>query len=174
MSGYTVTITPAGNQSGPQTTIQVDTTSGAARVTELTVRASGSGLSPQELPVIDLAGLVAALAPGSAPAITAVPATAAEAAASTPARPARSRRARKAAAEPAKKAARGRRRAAAGNAEAKTGRAYRRMPDQDEVVAAWNQSNSASALAAHFDVPRHTAQGWLRRLRTMGVISTAS
>src|SRR5688500_5410663 len=76
MSGYTVTITPSGDQSGPQTTVQVDTTSGAARVTELTVKAGGNGISPQELPVIDLALLVAALAPGSTPAITAAPAPA--------------------------------------------------------------------------------------------------
>jgi transposase len=48
------------------------------------------------------------------------------------------------------------------------------MPAQDDVVAAWNQSHSASALAAHFDVPRHTAQGWLRRLRSMGVIEAAA
>jgi hypothetical protein len=175
MSGYTVTITPSGDQSGPQTTVQVDTTSGAARVTELTVKAGGNGLSPQELPVIDLALLVAALAPSSTPAITAAPAAAPAPAASTArTRQPRGRRARKAAEAPAK-ATRGRRRAAAAVAEApKAGRAYRRMPAQDEVVAAWNESNSASALAAHFDVPRHTAQGWLRRLRSMGVIEPAS
>jgi hypothetical protein len=175
MSGYTVTITPSGGQSGPQTTIQVDTTSGAARVTELTVKAGGNGLSAQELPVIDLALLVAALAPGSAPAITATPAAAPAPAASTGrTRQARGRKARKAAEAPAK-ATRGRRRAAAAAAEApKAGRAYRRMPPQDDMVAAWNESHSASALAAHFDVPRHTAQGWLRRLRSLGVIEPAS
>jgi hypothetical protein len=175
MSGYTVTITPSGDQSGPQTTVQVDTTSGAARVTELTVKAGGNGLSPQELPVIDLALLVAALAPSSTPAITAAPAaTPAPAASTARTRQPRGRRARKAAEAPAK-ATRGRRRAAVAVAEApKAGRAYRRMPAQDEVVAAWNESNSASALAAHFDVPRHTAQGWLRRLRSMGVIEPAS
>jgi hypothetical protein len=174
MSGYTVTITPSGEQSGPQTTVQVDTTSGAARVTELTVKAGANGLSAQELPVIDLALLVAALAPGSTPAITATPAAAPAPAAPARTRQSRGRRARKAA-EPPAKATRGRRRAAAKVAEApKAGRAYRRMPAQDDVVAAWNESHSASALAAHFDVPRHTAQGWLRRLRSMGVIETAS
>jgi hypothetical protein len=173
MSGYTVTITPSGGQSGPQTTIQVDTTSGAARVTELTVRAGGSGLSPQELPVIDLAGLVAALAPGSAPALAAAPA--APAIADAPATPARGRRARKAAAEAPKKSTRGRRRgAAADEAPAKAGRAYRRMPAQDEVVAAWNETRSATQVANHFGVPRHTATGWLRRLRQMGVIESSS
>jgi hypothetical protein len=173
MSGYTVTISPSGGQSGPQTTIQVDTTSGAARVTELTVRAGGSGLSPHELPVIDLAGLVAALAPGSAPALAAAPA--APAIADAPAQPARGRRARKAAAETPAKSTRGRRRgAAAEEAPAKAGRAYRRMPAQDEVVAAWNETRSATQVANHFGVPRHTATGWLRRLRQMGVIEPSS
>jgi hypothetical protein len=174
MSGYTVTIAPAGGQSGPQTTIQVDTTSGAARVTELTVKAGGNGLSPQELPVIDLALLVAALAPGSTPAITAAPAAAPAPAASTGrTRQARGRKARKAAEAPAK-ARGGRRRAAAPTEAPKAGRAYRRMPPQEDMVAAWNETRSASALAAHFDVPRHTAQGWLRRLRSLGVIEPAS
>jgi hypothetical protein len=171
MSGYTVTITPSGGQSGPQTTIQVDTTSGAARVTELTVRAGGSGLSPQELPVFDLAALVAALAPGSAaPALTAAPSAPVAAQAEAPAR---GRRGRKATAEAPKKATRGRRRAAAAEeAPAKAGRAYRRMPAQDEVLAAWNETRSATQVANHFDVPRHTATGWLRRLRQMGVIES--
>ena len=174
MSGYTVTITPSGGQSGPQTTIQVDTTSGAARVTELTVRAGGSGLAPQELPVIDLAALVAALAPGSAaPALTAAPsAPVATQAASAPAT--RGRRGRKAAAEAPKKATRGRRRsAAAAEAPAKAGRAYRRMPAQEEVLAAWNETRSATQVANHFGVPRHTATGWLRRLRQMGIIESS-
>ena len=45
MSGYTITITPSDNRSGPQTTVHVDTTSGAARVTELTVRPGDNGIS---------------------------------------------------------------------------------------------------------------------------------
>jgi transposase len=28
----------------------------------------------------------------------------------------------------------------------------------------------AAAIAAHYQVPRHTANGWLRRLRDQGVI----
>src|SRR5688572_28151371 len=94
MGGYTVTITPAGDQAGPQTTIQVDTTAGSARVVELTMRAAdGNGLAPQELPVIDLAGLIAALAPNSTPALT-VAEAAAEAPATVVERPTRTRRAR--------------------------------------------------------------------------------
>jgi hypothetical protein len=206
MSGYTVTITPAGDQSGPQTTIQVDTSSGAARVVELTVRAAGvDGLAPQQLPVIDLAGLIAALVPPTAHAITAETHTpAATAPAPAPeAEPTSQRRTRaprgsrteasraEAPAAPRKRATkaratesagprkststRGRRRQAAeAAAEPGSGRAYRRMPDQDEVVAAWQQSGSVSALAQHFGVPRHTATGWLRRLRGLGVLESKS
>ena len=42
-------------------------------------------------------------------------------------------------------------------------RAYRRMPDDFATVAA--RLNRASAIAEHYTVPNHTAQGWLRRLR---------
>jgi hypothetical protein len=204
MSGYTVTITPAGDQSGPQTTIEVDTSSGAARVVELTVRAAGgNGLAPQQLPVIDLAGLIAALVPPTAHAITAETHTPAATAPAPEAAPTSQRRKRaprgsrteasraEAPAAPRKRATkarttesagprkststRGRRRQAAeAAAEPRTGRAYRRMPDQDEVVAAWQQSGSVSAVAQHFGVPRHTATGWLRRLRGLGVLESKS
>ncbi len=178
MNGYAVTITPTGDQDGPQTTIHVDTTTGAARVTELTVKAAdGTGLAPTQMPTIDLAGLVAALAPGTTPAITSS-VTVADVPVPTSPRPAtRSRRGRGTAkadkAGPKKSITRGRRRAAATAAEKPTaGRAYRRMPDQDDVVAAWQETQSASALAEHFGVPRHTATGWLRRLRGLGAIES--
>lgn len=45
-------------------------------------------------------------------------------------------------------------------------RAYRRMPD--DVVEVYRQSGGATAMANHYGVPRHTAQGWLRRLRQQG------
>jgi hypothetical protein len=189
MSGYTVTITPADDKSGPETTIHVDTTTGSARVIELSVRAAdGDGLSPQQLPVIDLVGLIAALAPGkAAPAITAVEAPtgrtrrgepATVEATATSARSSRSTKGRAAKASPKKSTAtRPRRRQAAEAATAapeRTGRAYRRMPDEKEVLAAWRQSHSATAMAEHFGVPRHTATGWLRRLRRMGLVESAS
>jgi hypothetical protein len=163
VSGYTVTITPSRGQSGPQATIHVDTTGGTVRVTEFTVRPNGNGLSPGELPSIDYAGLVAALNP--------TPGGAAPSASSTPAK-SRRRRDRQPATTKATAArvTRGRRRTADTKAAPNAARAYRRMPDQDEVVSAWVDSGSTSAVAAHFGVPRHTASGWLRRLRTMGVI----
>jgi hypothetical protein len=54
-------------------------------------------------------------------------------------------------------------RAAQGN-----GRAYRRTPE--DIVTVFNQAPSATALARHYGVPRHTVQGWLRRLRAEGVL----
>ena len=162
MSGYTVTITPSGGQSGPQATIHVDTTGGTPRVTEFTVRPNGNGLSPAELPPIDFAGLVAALNPALA--------AGAPAPAAAPARRRRGGRQPAVAKAAATKAARGRRRAADTAAAPTAARAYRRMPEQDDVVAAWQASGSTTAVAAHFGVPRHTASGWLRRLRTLGAI----
>jgi hypothetical protein len=47
-------------------------------------------------------------------------------------------------------------------------RPYRRMPDADEVMAAYRQKGSVSALAEHFQVPVHTVQGWARQLRRHG------
>jgi hypothetical protein len=62
------------------------------------------------------------------------------------------------------------RRARAANAPADTseGRAYRRMPPPEEVLAAYEQAGSLSGLAEHYQVPRHTIQGWASRLRRQG------
>jgi hypothetical protein len=59
---------------------------------------------------------------------------------------------------------RGRSAVTSGSAE----RAYRRMPDADAVLAAYKEVGSVSGLADYFDVPRHTVQGWARRLRREG------
>jgi hypothetical protein len=42
-------------------------------------------------------------------------------------------------------------------------RAYRRMPD--DLAATYAESGSVTAVARHYGVPRHTAQGWIGRLR---------
>jgi hypothetical protein len=59
---------------------------------------------------------------------------------------------------------------AATSATAAGERAYRRMPDADEVLGAYRQVGTVSGLAEHFGVPRHTVQGWARRLRREGHI----
>jgi pimeloyl-ACP methyl ester carboxylesterase len=53
-------------------------------------------------------------------------------------------------------------------AAAPSERNYRRMPPVDDVMAAYRDAGSVSALADHFGVPRHTVQGWARRLRREG------
>jgi hypothetical protein len=52
------------------------------------------------------------------------------------------------------------------------GRAYRRTPA--DIVEVFTQAPSATALARHYGVPRHTVQGWLRRLRSEGVLPPSS
>jgi hypothetical protein len=47
-------------------------------------------------------------------------------------------------------------------------RPYRRMPPAEDVMAAYREVGSVSGLAEHFGVPRHTIQGWARRLRREG------
>jgi len=65
--------------------------------------------------------------------------------------------------------ARGSRRGSAPKAPAAGGeRAYRRMPDPEVVLAAYRKVGTVSGLAGHFGVPRHTIQGWARRLRREG------
>lgn len=54
---------------------------------------------------------------------------------------------------------------AAADASTETGgRAYRRMPE--DFSAVYQQAGTASAIADHYSVPRHTAQGWIRRLKS--------
>jgi hypothetical protein len=74
--------------------------------------------------------------------------------------------ARPAKAAPAKPA-RGRAKAAEPTADRER-RAYRRMPDPAEVMAAYRQAGTIGGVAEHFGVPRHTATSWARRLRQQG------
>ncbi|NJC70767.1 hypothetical protein HC031_13730 [Planosporangium thailandense] len=188
----------------------MDTTSGNARVTELTVRApEGGAIFPQQLPAINLDQLIAALAPPTTTAIEATPTPsehsdapaqteasapvsadlpASEADGSAPqassapqpivpspraGRPSQAKKPARTA--PAKKALSRSRQSkaerAAVPAQSATGRrAYRRMPEPAEVLAAYREVGGTTALARHYGVPRHTATGWLRRLRNQGML----
>jgi hypothetical protein len=188
VAGYTITITND-DTTGAETTIRVDTSTGGAVVTELTVRAAdGGGLTPHQLPALDLEQLLGALAPATQPAITHRPAARTAAAAPTPepeevAAEAPTTRRRGAGTStrskttarktPAKKTTRSRLTKAEKSSAREAvndRRAYRRMPEAEEVAAAYREAGSASGVAAHFDVPRHTASGWVRRLRSQGAI----
>jgi hypothetical protein len=50
---------------------------------------------------------------------------------------------------------------AAAEAGSSAGRAYRRMPD--DFAAVYRQADTTAAIADHYGVPRHTAQGWIGR-----------
>ncbi len=45
-------------------------------------------------------------------------------------------------------------------------RAYRRAPA--DLAEVYQRLGGVTALAGHYDVPRHTAQSWVRRLRAQG------
>ncbi|MFD0747671.1 helix-turn-helix domain-containing protein [Phytohabitans flavus] len=47
-------------------------------------------------------------------------------------------------------------------------RAYRRMPEPEQVMDVYRETGSITAVAEHFGVPRHTVAGWARRLRSQG------
>lgn len=47
------------------------------------------------------------------------------------------------------------------------GKAYRKMPDPNKLREDLSRIGSVTGLAKHYDVPRHTAQGWVGRLKKM-------
>jgi hypothetical protein len=172
MSSYTITITPD-DTTRASTTLRIDVSENAARITELSVRAgAAAGLSPQQLPAVDLDLLLRAVNPATP---TAIPGTITDSgAAAQPARRVRGTRAtgrgRRAAAKQAEpKAATKRGAAKAGRAaKAATGgeRAYRRAPG--DLVEVFGELGGVTAVARHYGVPRYTAQSWIRRLRNEG------
>ena len=190
MSKYIITITPDPPEAGTETTVRVDLSSGRPLVQELLVRSGNvRGLDSGDVPDIDFGMLVRAVAGGASvrPAETG-PAAPVEAAAPTAVPPRRQRsKGRPGAAEGdaaaettivksrnrperiTRKAPPPRRPAAVSTAEGDASdRAYRRMPDADEVIAAYEKVGTITGLAEHFGVPRHTAQGWAGRLRRGG------
>ncbi|MFC8387032.1 hypothetical protein [Nocardia sp. NPDC057272] len=52
-------------------------------------------------------------------------------------------------------------------AQTDKGRAYRKMPDIGELRATYERLGTVTAVAKHYGVPRHTAQGWMGRLRKL-------
>lgn len=164
MASYTITITPEDGD-GTTTTLRLDVTRGAATLTDVHLHA-GAGLSAGQLPQIDYAMLLRAVGQETGA-------------------PAKTRAARKAAGRGRQSATRTRRTAKAPAAPAKTARAkvaakktvrtagtearaYRRMPD--DMATVYQRMGGATAVAEHYGVPRHTVQGWLRRLRSQGAL----
>jgi hypothetical protein len=176
MSSYTITITPD-DTTRASTTVRVDVTDNAARITELLVKAAGAnGLAAQQLPAVDLDLLLRAIQPAGAPAAVrgsrrSVTTAESTSEASAPRRRTANRRQRGAKAAAGKageapaKAAKATRAAAKKSASAGE-RAYRRAPD--DLVQVFSDLGGVTAVAQHYGVPRHTAQSWVRRLRNEG------
>ena len=176
MSSYTITITPD-DTTRASTTLRIDVSDNAARITELSVRAgAAAGLSPQQLPAVDLDLLLRAVNPATP---TAIPGSVTDS--GTAVQPARrvrgsrtagrtAGRGRRGAAKQAEpKAATKRGAAKAGRAAKATGggeRAYRRAPA--DLVDVFGELGGVTAVARHYGVPRYTAQSWIRRLRNEG------
>ncbi len=177
MNSYTITITPD-DTTRASTTLRVDLSGNAARITELLVRAgTATGLAAHQLPAVDLDLLLRAISPGGSP--TAVRSTAgavahAEAAPATvsestsPARGTTTRRSRGGAKQTGARASADKPAKASRASAKKAGaeRAYRRAPV--DLIQVFEQVGGVTAVARHYGVPRHTAQSWVRRLRNEG------
>jgi hypothetical protein len=164
MTSYTITITPD-DAKRSTTTLRLDMIRGVATLTDMHLHA-GTGLSAGKLPAIDYALLLRAV--GQETTTPARAAAAGKAAGRGPQPTKRDRRAAPAAAQPAKATRAGiavKKAARTGGGE---GRAYRRMPE--DLAAVYKRIGGAAAVAAHYGVPRHSVQGWLRRLRAEGII----
>jgi hypothetical protein len=167
MSQYVITIVPVedgGDEiTGPvaQTVVRIETGDGHPVVRELTVRAPESAGLTGELPYVDFDVLLKAFVPppGRGRGLSAVRAAASVTPAKEATRAEPSRTASKSTPRPAERSgdqARISRLAA---------RAYRRAPEFAELEAVYERVGSISGVAAHFDVPVHTAQGWISRMR---------
>jgi hypothetical protein len=165
MSQYIVTIVPVEDDgdaiSGPvaQTVVRIETGTGRPAVKELTVRAPESAGLTGALPYVDFDMLLRAFIEptdgrGRGGIIAPRPAAPEPVTASPKSRVAR--RAARSHGRPAKAA-----RASALTA----GRAYRKAPELGELEAVYEQVGTISGVAAHFEVPVHTAQGWISRMR---------
>jgi len=187
MTSYTVTIAPD-DPDLAVATIRLDITDASATIRELRlVPGSNGGLTPGGLPVLDLNQLVAAVvaavvptsaAAGAEPTVAATPARKANSAnrpaprKAAPKRAAHSAKGEVEAAKPRKKATaktpevkatKAAKKAAAATSE-RGGRDYRRVPeDFDQVLR--QAGESASVIADHYGVPRHTAYSWIRSAR---------
>lgn len=177
MSSYTITITPD-DASRAITTLRVDVSENAARITELLVRAgTATGLAAHQLPAIDLDLLLRAIGPGASPAALRPGATVPDTQAAPEAEPESTGRGRRSAGPARRRAASKQTKASAGSstraeksAKKSTSsggeRAYRRAPE--DLVQVFQEVGGVTAVARHYQVPRHTAQSWVRRLRNEG------
>jgi hypothetical protein len=167
MNQYIITIVPVVDDGVPgavsQTMVRIELDGGKPTVRELTMRApDGEGLVAGPMPYVNFELLLRAFIPpdeGDVPTSEVVASIATPAATRpTPRRAAttveRTRRAP--GAEP---------RSNAQNSHLQTGRVYRKAPSLADLETVYTETGTISGVAEHFDVPVHTAQGWVTRMR---------
>ncbi len=174
MSSYTIVITSDVTQDGDmiadnsQLTIRVDVTPPEPRVTAIAINStSQSGLTSLNVPRINIAAIVTALAARFPPQSLA-PVRAAVLPATTEQHPAEqtpSAPVDKGAAELVTQFDTVPEPPRTGHTAAT--RAYRKMPDTSELRDSYQRLGTVTAVARHYGVPRHTAQGWIGRLRKL-------
>ncbi len=186
MRRYIITISNADQDgevdaSGPQSVISISTNGGRAQLEEVTMRAGRGGpLRLMKLPTVDYAKLVAAFDQDTGPADAAADDAApdlAEAESAPGAGTSSTSQARRPVGSPVPRRRASTRRPAASAGVTSTdagkslasGRVYRRMPDVRELQEVYARTGTIIGLAAEYDVPRHTAQGWVTRLRRKGL-----
>jgi hypothetical protein len=160
VNSYTITI--RSDVGDAQTTVKVDDSDGVPRVTEVLVKADdGAGLTAAQLASINLDLLLQALRPGRPGEATPAPLLTSDSTGAV-SRGTTTRARRRTTA----KGVVSRNKAKTADAPLAGARVYRKMPD--DLGATYAKSGSVTAVAAHYGVPRHTAQGWIGRLRKQG------
>jgi hypothetical protein len=157
---YIVTITPvasdgSGTEARPSMIVRVEVSDGEPHIVELSARApAGTDLASGDLPPIDLKRLAQVFSDGTAVRRTATPSTRRTVARPPAPTPNRTRSVKE--------------------TEVRTARAYRRMPDPESLKKAYAEIGSIAGVAKHYGVPTHTAQGWIGRLRRLGMAVSGS
>lgn len=172
MTQYLVTITPVASagsdaDAGPSMIVRVEVSDGEAHIVELNARApAGTDLS-SNLPPIDLRRLAEVF--GAQPEAVPVRRAVAPPVRTSPPVPPHRHPAPAPAPAPAQKRARSTK-----EIEVRTARAYRRMPDIEELQTVYAEVGSIAGVAKRYGVPTHTAQGWIGRLRRLNVEASGS
>ncbi|WP_215544126.1 hypothetical protein [Amycolatopsis sp. CA-230715] len=129
-------------------TVLIETSGDKPYVKELTIRTGAEGVSAaQSLARIDPAQLALAFRPEQRQPAPPAPqkAQAKSAKGTAERRPAKTRKQNAAKPRPA--------------------RTYRRAPEFDELAKVYDEVGTITGVASHYDVPVHTAQGWVTRMR---------
>lgn len=180
MGSYTVVITAGPSHPGekdsvrPRLTLQIDGSPSDPRVTAIAITTSDpAGLTSQNVSYVDMNAIVTALVAKFPPQVaqgTPSPSTAADNTRRSAHRPPTQ------SLRPAPVTALSQQKPTmqleitpelVPEETGPSGRAYRKMPDADELRSSYQRLGTVTAVAKHYGVPRHTAQGWIGRLRKL-------